>query len=352
MATQFLVSIDLNQNELLNAVLQNLATPPSSPAAGQAYFDTNLGYARVYDGTTWQRIAPEFLSDLGAAQADLDIGSNRLTNVAEPTADTDAATKQYVDGVAQGLDIKDSVRAATTANITLSGAQTIDGVSIVSGDRVLVKDQTDASENGIYDVFTGSWVRSDDFDEDSEVTPGAFVFIEEGTQQADTGWVLSSDGTITVGTSSIDFVQFSSAGQVEGGAGLTKTGSTIDVGQGDGIVVGTDDVSVDFADAAPPEVGTGAVGTATQAAREDHTHDLPASVANTYSETLAGDGTTTEFTVTHGLGTQDVVAFVRTVDSPFEQVFVDVEVLNTTQVRFRFAVAPPVSTDYRVTITG
>lgn len=352
MAIPYLVAIDLNKNELLNVRLQNLAAAPTQPGVGQVYYDTNLGYARIWDGTAWQRIAPEFLSDLGAAQADLDLNNNRLTNVAEPTQATDAATKGYVDGVAQGLDIKDSVRAATTANITLSGTQTVDGVALTSGDRVLVKDQTTASENGIYEVFTGSWQRTEDFDEDSEVTAGAFTFVEEGTENADTGWVLSSDGVLTVGTSDLDFTKFSTAGEITAGAGLTKTGNTVDVGAGSGIIVNTDDVAVDFADAAPPDVGTGATGTATQAAREDHTHGLPASVANTYAETIAGDDTTTEFTVTHGLATQDVLVQVRESSTPFPVVFTDVEVLNTTQVRIRFAVPPATGTDYRVVVVG
>lgn len=354
MAIPYLVALDLNKNELLNARLQNLATPPTSPVTGQVYYDTNLGYARIWDGAAWQRVAPKFLSDLGAAQANLDLNTNKLTNVGEPTADSDAATKGYVDGVAQGLDIKESVRAATTANITLSAAQTVDGVAVVAGDRVLVKNQSTASENGIYVVASGAWTRAADFDEDSEVTAGAFTFVEEGTTNADTGWVLSSDGTLTVGTSALDFTKFSTAGAITAGDGLTKTGNTLDVGAGTGIVVNADDVAVAFADTNPadPAQGGAAPGAAVTASRSDHVHGLPTDIAYVNGATLVGDNTTTEFVVTHGLGTQDVVAQVRESASPFAVVYVDTEVISTTQVRFRFALPPLTGTDYRVTILG
>ena len=124
------------------------------------------------------------------------------------------ATEEYVNSVQQGLDVKQSVRAATTANITLSGTQTIDGVALSVGDRVLVKNQSNPINNGIYVVAAGSWSRASDADSSSEVTAGLFTFVSEGTQNADSGWILTSDDAIALGTSDLTFVQFSGAGMI------------------------------------------------------------------------------------------------------------------------------------------
>ena len=175
-------------------------------------------------------------SAVGVAKLDLSTGTFDFTNavlqVATP-ADTDAAnrvaSKGYVDGVAQGLDIKDSCKAATTANITLSGTQTIDGVSIVADDRVLVKDQSTQTQNGIYLCKAGAWERAADF-ATGAAEAGAFTFVEQGTVNADNGFVCTSDkGSDVVGTNNIVFSQFSGAGQVIAGSGLTKSGNTLNV---------------------------------------------------------------------------------------------------------------------------
>ena len=109
----------------------------------------------------------------------------------------------------------------------MSGTQTIDGVAVSADERVLVKNQSTGSENGIYDCKAGSWSRSSDFDANSEVTSGAFVFVEQGTASADAGYVLTTDGTITVGTTALSFTQFSGAGQITAGDGLQKSGNTL-----------------------------------------------------------------------------------------------------------------------------
>ncbi len=124
------------------------------------------------------------------------------------------ATEEYVNSVQQGLDVKQSVRASTTANITLSGLQTIDGVSLSAGDRVLVKNQSNAINNGIYVVAVGSWSRATDANVTANVTAGLFTFVSEGTQNADSGWILTSDDAITLGTSTLSFTQFSGAGMI------------------------------------------------------------------------------------------------------------------------------------------
>lgn len=181
-----------------------------------------------------------------AFTADQSLGGFKITNLATPVSATDAATKGYVDAVKQALDVKDSVRAATTANITLSGTQTIDGVALVANDRVLVKDQTTASENGIYVVAAGAWSRATDADISADVTAGMFTFVEEGTTNADSGWVLTTNAPITLGTTSLTFTQFSGAGQVVAGNGLTKTGNTLDVGTASAsrIVVNADNIDL------------------------------------------------------------------------------------------------------------
>ena len=185
----------------------------------------SIAHTKISDFDTGVRT--NRLDQMSSPTGDVDINSNKLTNVTDPTSAQDAATKAYVDAVKTGLDVKDSVKVATTANITLSGTQTIDGVAVSADERVLVKNQSTASENGIYDCKSGSWSRSSDFDANSEVTSGAFVFVEQGTASADAGYVLTTDGTITVGSTSLSFTQFSGAGQITAGDGLQKSGNTL-----------------------------------------------------------------------------------------------------------------------------
>jgi len=143
--------------------------------------------------------------------------------------DNSLVSKEYVDAIKQALDIKDSAIAATTANITLSGTQTIDGISVVAGNRVLVKNQSTAHENGIYVVASSTWARAADANVSAEVTPGMFTFVEQGTTNGDSGWVLTTDATITLGTTNLAFTQFSGAGQITAGDALVKSGNTLNV---------------------------------------------------------------------------------------------------------------------------
>lgn len=186
------------------------------------------------------------LDQLAAPTSSVSLNSQKITNLAEPTSGTDAATKNYVDTAVQGLDVKGSVRAASSTDISLStpGA-TIGGVTMASGNRVLLFGQTAPAQNGIY-VWTGAsaaLTRAVDADSSADLTPGSFFFVEEGTF-GDNGYVLTTDAPITLDSTSLTFVQFSGAGQISAGAGLTKTGNTIDVGQGAGISVTADAVAL------------------------------------------------------------------------------------------------------------
>ena len=147
---------------------------------------------------------------------------------------TSLATKEYVDAVKTGLDIKDSVKVATTANGTLASAfansQSVDGVTLATGDRILIKDQNTGSENGIYTVnASGAPTRATDFDEDAEVSGGAFTFVEQGNANGDSGFVLTNNGTVDVGTDAMSFTKFSGAGSITAGAGLGESGTTFSV---------------------------------------------------------------------------------------------------------------------------
>jgi hypothetical protein len=157
----------------------------------------------------------------------LSMSGQAISGLADPASAQDAATKNYVDAVATGLDAKQSVYCATTANITLSGGfPTIDNQTPIAGTRVLVKDQTTTSQNGIYIVQSGAWTRAPDADTWNELV-SAFTFVEQGTQNGDSGWVCMADAGGTLGTTNILWTQFSGAGSITAGAGITKTGNTL-----------------------------------------------------------------------------------------------------------------------------
>lgn len=166
-----------------------------------------------------------------------DTMTGALTLSGAPTQDLHAVTKAYVDSVVQGLDIKESVKVATTENIALSGVISIDGVALSAGDRVLVKNQTNAAENGIYLANEGAWTRAVDAS-DGKVSSGMFTFVEEGTINANSGFVLATDGEIVVGTTELLFSQFSGMGQVITGTGIGKNGNEIYI-KDTGVAAGT-----------------------------------------------------------------------------------------------------------------
>jgi hypothetical protein len=171
---------------------------------------------------------------------DIAMATFKITGLGDPTLAQDAATKAYVDSVAQGLTIKSPALAIGLANIAaLTGlAETVDGVALdTDGMRVLLVGQSTASANGLWVVHSGAWTRPLDFAAGLHASD-SFVFIEQGTLYADSGWVCTTDRpTDVVGTNSLAFVQFSSAGVITASTGAEKVGNDIRVKKGDGIEV-------------------------------------------------------------------------------------------------------------------
>ena len=235
-----------------------LAGPGSGSAAAPTFRALvsddipSLAHTKISDFDTGVRT--NTLAEMAAPAAAVSLNSQKITNLADPTADADAANKGYVDGVAQGLDVKDSVVATTTGNGTLASAfangQTIDGVSLSTNDRILIKDQNTATENGIYKVnASGAPTRVDDLAAGADAA-GAFVFVEQGTVNAENGFVCTSNkGSAVVGSNNLVFSQFSGAGQITTADGLQKTGNTIsvDLKANGGLVIESSEVAVDLA---------------------------------------------------------------------------------------------------------
>ena len=312
MAQKFLTNLDLNQNQLINATFEALATNPSSGNfEGRMYFNTATFTVMVYANGAWRKSVHSIASGGGAGIAEAltvsesngtitltlnvadtdsagllpaamwqmltdatsDATASKLVKrdgsgnakVATPTDSAHIATKGYVDSARQGLDVKASVRVATTAPINLAtdlqAGDVIDGVTLVAGDRVLVKNQSSASENGIYvAVASGAASRSSDANgtaDTGELTSGTFTFVEAGTVNFDSGFVVSTDGTITVGTTGITWTQFSGAGSFEAGDGLSKSGTQVNVN----VTANRTAITADAIDIASTYVGQSSITT-------------------------------------------------------------------------------------------
>jgi hypothetical protein len=255
----------------------------------------------------------------------LDLQSQKIVALADPSANTDAANKQYVDNVARGLQWKAPVRAATTANGTLATAfangQSIDGVTLATNDRILIKNQTTASENGIYTVnASGAPTRALDADTNGELAPGTSVSVTEGTTNADKVFMIISDAAITIGTTSQTWGQLSGGTTYTGGNGINVAGSVISAVAGTGITVTGGGINVDTS-----------------------------VVARKYAASI-GNGSSTSIAVAHNLGTKDVTVALRQ-NSDDAHVIADVVSTDTNNVTIAFAVAPA-SNAIRVTVTG
>jgi hypothetical protein len=287
------------------------------------------------------------LSALTVPTADVAFATYKITGLGNPTADQDAATKAYVDSVAQGLDVKASVVYATAAALSAftfsstaggtltanaNGALSVDGSTPSVADRILVKNETttNAPYNGIYVVTTvgdGSnpfvLTRSADANTSAEVTAGLFTFVEQGSTLADTSWVLTTNNPITLNTTDLAFSQFSGAGTFTAGNGINITGNVISA-----VVEASAGLSLS---------GSGlAIDTAI--------------VVRKYAASI-GDGTATSYTVTHNLNTRDVQVTVYDNSSPYAEVVVDVQHATTSTITVLFSVAPT-SNQYRVVVQG
>jgi len=458
MARKFLVSIDLNKNELQNAVIQNLATAPATPLAGQVYYNTSDNQLYIYNGTRWEVAGNAVLSGLlanrpaansvdagtifyatdtylfyysdastwtqtnafgtvtaqtsyGAASgngsattyaradhthgtpalgtatpnaiagvtgsagtastpskedhthaftpaADLSMAGFKLTSLATPTADTDAANKGYVDSVAQGLDPKASVVAATTINGTLATAfangQVVDGVTLATGNRILIKNQTDQTANGIYTVnASGAPTRSTDMDNGSEF-PGAFVFVEQGTVNADTGWTCTNNAPVTLGSTNITWTQFSGAGTYTANNGVVLNGSVFSFAPraGYGLQTGASGAEVKLATTSGLNLSSDlAVGAGNGITVLTNTVAIDSAVVVSKYNTSIGDGSATSYTVTHNLNTRDVQVTLYDNTAPYAEVIADVQHTTVNTITVLFSVAPT-SNQYRVVVQG
>jgi len=426
MAQRFLTNVDLTQNQIINAKFEVVGSDPgSNNFEGRMIYNSTEDVIKVYSGSAWRKMIHAVSSSTtalvssesngtvslsiadvvagaahglmtGADKSKLDNATSSNTNltlalrdasgrlqVSAPSADLDAANKAYVDAARSGLDVKQSVRVATTAPQTLASdfenGDVIDGVTLVTGDRILIKNQSTGSENGIYVVaVSGAPTRATDADSNTEVTSGMFTFVEEGTVNADSGFVLTTNSPITLDSTALTFVQFSGAGQITAGDGLTKTGNTLDVGgTANRITVNADTVDIastyvgqssittlgtittgvwNGTDVAVADGGTGAStasdARANLAATAGHALDAEPVLARVGHKVI-GDGSNTSFTITHNFGTRDVIVQVYDVNaSPtYETVHVDVVRTNTNTVTVSFASAPA-NNSYRVVITG
>ena len=362
MAKKILTNYDFNKNETQNMRTHNLAAAPSTPALGQRYYDTttNCEYywngawiptdaalrtgiplsnlavnplARAnHTGTQTAATISDFntavrtnrLDQMAAPTAAVSMNSQKITNLATPTAGTDAATKQYVDDTVASISWKNEVRVATTANGALASAfangQTVDGQVLATGDRILIKDQTTQTENGIYTVnASGAPTRATDADSDGDFK-GAAVFVASGTTNGGTRWVCNTTGTITLGATNLTFAQFGGGQTYTAGNGLTLSANDFNVGAGTGIVVSADSVAIDTA-----------------------------VVVRKYAATF-GDGSQNSYTITHNLNTQDVTVSVRQLsDNAFVECDVTANGVNTIILGFAAAVA---SNALRVVVHG
>ena len=425
MATKFVTNLDLNQNQILNGTFEKLAADPSTGLfEGYTFYHTGEDAIKFYTGSAWETLI-KGISSAGSHSAALTVnesnGSVTLTlNLADgsnagllssafysllngatatntndtlvlrdasgrfqatsPSADADVATKAYVDAQRSGLDVKQSVRVATTEALTLAtdfaNGETVDGVVLATGDRILIKDQSTGSENGIYVVqASGAPVRATDADSGTEVTPGMFTFVEEGDTNADSGWVLTTNGSITIDTTALTFAQFSGAGQITAGAGLTKTGNQLDVGgTADRITVNADTVDIASTyigqssittlgtistgtwEATDVAVGHGGTGASSASDARTNLADTAAGfststpvLARVASQTI-GNAADVSFQITHNFNTRDVIVQVYDT-STNETVIADTVRSTANYVTVAFSSAPG-NNAYRVVITG
>lgn len=328
MSRKHLSNLDMNQNQLLQALAQVLASDPGSPVAGQFWYHSGTGTWRFRAGSSTVILGR--LDQIQAPTADVSMSSQKLTNLADATAAADAVNKGQLDNAIAGLNWKDSVRVATTAAGTLASSfengDAVDGVTLATGNRILIKNQAAGAENGIYTVnASGAPTRATDADTANEILQTA-VFVEEGTSNADTGWVLTTNAPITLNTTALTFAQFTGGSSYSAdGTTITLTGST-------------------FSLTTPVAIASGGTNATTAAAARTNL-----AVPGKYTATI-GNGSSTSIAVNHALGTRAVVVSVHDA-STFDEVECDVVKTDTANVTLGFAVAPS-SSGLVVTVVG
>lgn len=357
------------QNELQNAVSQNLAAPPANPKAGQWYYDTTLNTLRAYNlsATTWVNLDPSkaaagsipntalttnpldranhsgtqaastisnlastvqgyTLNSFAAPTANIPLAGFTLTGARAPTAPGEMVEYSWVIGqieqAASGIASKPPVRAVAVANVaSLSGTTTIDGVALVANDRVLLIGQTTASQNGPWVVKATAWTRPPAGNDNDELITGALWLATEGTLAA-TQWRVATTGVITPGTTAVSIVQFGAANSYTAGNGLTLAGNAFAVGQGNGILSTSGSIAVD-----------------------------PAVVGRKFVGTLTGDGASTAFTVTHNLSnTGAIVGFYDQTSG--DVIFPVISGRTASALIANFTPAPATGKVYGYTILG
>lgn len=378
MAQKFSTPIDMGQLEILNPRAQNLAAAPGSPQPGQWWFNTTSGRmeirgnSAVYDPTdrashTGTQLAATIsnlatvvkayrLDEFAQPTADLNLGGRKLTNGAAGVSGTDFAVVSQVNAVQTaldqaiaGLDIKQSVRVAATANTALTGVTVLDGYTLAgSNQRVLLPAQTNPVENGIYLWNAGTLTRAPDA-VTGTLSAGAIVVAEvHGTTNKNTSWRLETADPITTGTTAQTWTKFAAPFTPVQGAGIGISGSTIsaDVVSVFGRIGAVVATAGDY-NAAKITNDSAVSGATVKDALETLNTSIGAAVRK-YATTLATSATS--YTVTHGLNTLDVTVSVYAVATG-EEVFTDVLRTGVNTVSVGFAVAPSANA-YRVVVTG
>lgn len=357
--TGTLVNADVKSDAAIAYSKLNLA---SSIVDADVKSDANISISKLNTSQFDTQVRLSRLDQMAAPTASVGLNSQKITGLADPTSDTDAANKRYVDGAVQGLSWKAAARTSSTSNVNLaSPGSAIDGVTLSSGDRVLLIGQTAPEENGIY-VWSGAsaaLTRAADANSAAELK-GAAVFVMEGTR-ADQAYTLVTDGAITVDTTSLSWTQFTGLGQVVAGAGLTKTGNQMDIGgTTNRITINSD--SIDIASTYVGQSSITTLGTITTGTWTGTTiavanggtgaTDAAGARSNLGATTKysANVGGATSVAVTHNLGTKDVVVTVRE-NATDAVVECDITMTDTNTVTLGFAVAPTAGA-LRVVIVG
>jgi hypothetical protein len=313
------------------------------------------------------------LSALAVPTGPVSFNGQKITSLGTPTAPADAVTKLYVDNFTQGLAWKEPVRLASTGNVSLIGFSAVDGVTPIANDRILVKNQSAASENGLWAVAAGSWFRVADADVVGEMD-NACVFVKEGTTNSDTAWVCTTNPPLQPGSTPNNWVQFAGAGTVTAGAGLTQAGNTLNVIGDASITVAADQISRaaltgDVTAAAGDNATSIAAGVVTNA-------KLATMPIATLKGSMTGTGPPVDMTaaniaanlgflrrfvavcsaatstaVGHSLGGRNVLVSVYRNSAPYDEIECDVEHTDNNTVTVRFATAPAAS-EYQIVVFG